>query len=86
MMNETEQKTTEKLTFEEALARLEATVGRMEAGDLPLEKAMEAFEEGMKLAKFCNEMLGQTENKIEVLMQKMGQEPHWEKIEENPEQ
>ena len=42
-----------KEKFEEALQKLEAIVAKMEEGNLPLEEALEAFEEGVKLAKYC---------------------------------
>ena len=85
-MSETGKKKAGEPTFEEALSRLEATVGKMEAGDLPLDKAIKAFEEGMTLAKFCGDLLGQTEKKVEVLMQKMGEEPQWQETKDDDEE
>ena len=40
-----------KLTFEENLAQLEAIVNELETGDVPLEKAMTAFQKGVKLSQ-----------------------------------
>ena len=40
--------------FEEALERLEAIVKKLESGDLTLEESLKSFEEGTKLANFCN--------------------------------
>ncbi len=55
-------------TFEEALQRLEAIVDRLEEGDLELEDALAAFEEGVALAKRCAGQLEDAERRIEVLV------------------
>ena len=57
-----------KERFEEALQKLEAIVAQMEEGDLPLEEALQAFEEGVKLAKFCTTKLDEAERKVEKLI------------------
>jgi exodeoxyribonuclease VII small subunit len=57
-----------KEKFEEALQKLEAIVAKMEEGDLPLEEALKAFEEGVKLAKFCTSKLDEAERKVEKLI------------------
>jgi len=57
-----------KEKFEEALQKLEAIVAKMEEGDLPLEEALKAFEEGVRLAKFCTGKLDEAERKVEKLM------------------
>ena len=57
-----------KENFEEALQKLEAIVAKMEEGDLPLEEALKAFEEGVRLAKFCTGKLDEAERKVEKLM------------------
>lgn len=54
--------------FEEALARLEAIVGRLEDGELALEEAVNLFEEGMKISKYCGERLDEAERKVEILV------------------
>ena len=56
------------LTFEHALDRLEAVVDRLEGGELPLEEALAAFEEGVKLSRRCSEQLSAAERRIEVLV------------------
>ena len=62
--------------FERALADLEATVDRLEHGELPLEKALEEFERGVALARDCQAALKQAEQKVEILLQKSsGAEP-----------
>ena len=56
--------------FEAALAELEATVDRLEHGDLSLEAALEQFERGVALARDCQAALRQAEQKVEILQQK----------------
>jgi exodeoxyribonuclease VII small subunit len=46
---------------------LENIVQELESGDLALEKAMQRFEEGIKLSKFCSDKLDETEKKITLL-------------------
>ena len=57
-----------KEKFEQALQKLEAIVAKMEEGDLPLEEALKAFEEGVRLAKFCTSKLDEAERKVEKLV------------------
>jgi exodeoxyribonuclease VII small subunit len=59
---------TQTLSFEAALAQLERIVDQLEAGDLELEAALAAFEQGVVLSKRCAEQLGQAERRIEVLL------------------
>jgi exodeoxyribonuclease VII small subunit len=58
-----------KPTFEKAMKQLEEIVQELESGDLPLERAIKKFEEGIKLSKFCSEALDETEKRIQVLLQ-----------------
>ena len=58
-----------KKTFEQSLSQLEKIVQELEAGDLPLEKAIKKFEEGMQLSKFCGQKLTDAEKKISLLME-----------------
>jgi exodeoxyribonuclease VII small subunit len=55
------------LKFEDCLARLEQIVGRLEAGNLPLEESLTIFEEGVGLARTCSRYLEEAEKRIEVL-------------------
>ena len=57
-----------KKTFEQAMKQLEHIVQELESGDLPLEKALKKFEEGIQLSKFCTAKLDETEKRIAVLM------------------
>lgn len=59
----------EQQTFEEAFARLEAVVTRLESGDAGLEEALALFEEGVMLARFCRGRLDQAEARIRVLVE-----------------
>ena len=53
--------------FEEAMARLEAIVHALEAGDLSLDDSLRAFEEGTGLLRYCARRLEETERRIEIL-------------------
>lgn len=59
----------EELSFEEGIKRLEAIVEAMEGGELPLERLMEQFEEGTRLAKVCQEQLSKAEVRIQQIEQ-----------------
>ncbi len=55
-------------TFEQSMKQLERIVQELENGDLPLEKAIKKFEEGIKLTKFCSAKLDETEKKVSILL------------------
>ena len=59
----------QELSFEKALERLEEIAQRLEAGELELEAALAAFEEGVGLSRRCAEQLREAERRIEVLSQ-----------------
>ena len=54
--------------FESSLEKLEEIVTELEAGDLPLEKSIKAFEDGIKLTRHCQKLLTEAELKIEKLV------------------
>jgi len=54
--------------FESALKSLEEIVFQLEAGDLTLDKALELFEDGIKISRFCNAKLEEAERKVETLI------------------
>ncbi len=56
-----------KLTFEQAMARLEELVALLEKGEAPLEESLALFEEGTKLMKQCSALLDKAEKKITIL-------------------
>lgn len=59
-------------SFEQAMDKLEQIVALLESGDVPLEQAIELFQEGMKLSSLCGQKLEQVERKIEILMEEEG--------------
>jgi exodeoxyribonuclease VII small subunit len=54
--------------FEDALKQLEETVHKIEEGNLSLDETLKAFEEGVKLARFCQAKLDEAQKKVEILM------------------
>jgi exodeoxyribonuclease VII small subunit len=54
--------------FEEALKKLEELVKKMESGDLALEESLKAFEEGIRLIRFCTGKLDEAERRVEILL------------------
>ncbi|HEY8459396.1 MAG TPA: exodeoxyribonuclease VII small subunit [Blastocatellia bacterium] len=60
-------------SFESSLASLERIVANLESGDLPLERALELFEEGVALARRCQTQLGDAERKVEILLRERGE-------------
>jgi exodeoxyribonuclease VII small subunit len=67
-MTETKLTEDQSRTFEASLEALERIVKQLESGDLPLEKSLELFEQGIRLSRECQERLTQAERKIEVLL------------------
>ena len=63
-----------KVDLEKSLAQLEDLVLELESGDLPLEKAMKKFEEGIKLTRGCQTALKEAEQKVEILLKSAGGE------------
>ena len=62
------------INLEKALSDLEGIVEELESGDLPLEKAMKKFEEGIKLTRNCQAALKDAEQKVEILLESAGGE------------
>ncbi len=60
--------------FEKSLQALEKLVEKMEQGDLSLEDSLQHFEKGVQLSRTCQQALKEAEQKVEILMQKNGQE------------
>ena len=59
-------------SFEEGLDQLEKVVKKLEDGDLPLEKSLELFEQGVRLSDSCQKQLREAEHKVEILLNKNG--------------
>lgn len=55
--------------FESSLEKLEEIVAELESGDLPLEKSIKAFEDGIKLTRHCQNLLSKAELKIQKLVE-----------------
>jgi exodeoxyribonuclease VII small subunit len=69
------------VNLEKALADLESLVDELESGDLPLEKAMKKFEEGIKLTRSCQAALKDAEQKVEILLKSAGGQEALEEFE-----
>ena len=54
--------------FEDAFQKLEALVKKLEDGNLSLEESLKAFEEGVRLSRFCSKKLDEAEKKVEILL------------------
>jgi exodeoxyribonuclease VII small subunit len=63
-----------KLDLEKSLADLEALVEELESGDLPLEKAMHKFEEGIRLTRGCQAALKDAEQRVQILLKSTGED------------
>lgn len=59
--------------FEEHLKRLEQIVEQLESKEAPLEESLALFEEGVRLARGCQEKLEQAKKKVEVLIKETGE-------------
>ena len=59
---------TEPVSFEDALAALEAKVEELSRGDVPLDRALAAFEEGLALYRQCHGLLAQAEQRVTKLV------------------
>lgn len=67
-MSEAQKKDSDPVSFEKAIETLQLTVKRLESGELPLEEALKAFEQGVQLTRFCQEQLQAAEQKVELLL------------------
>ena len=61
-------------SFENALENLEEIVSKLESEELPLEKALDLFEKGIKLSKTCTSKLNEAEKKVDVLLDQLSKE------------
>jgi exodeoxyribonuclease VII small subunit len=64
-----------KQTFEQALAELEKIVVEVEQGKIGLEESIDKYEQGMKLIKYCREILESAEKRIEIISKTAKAEP-----------
>ncbi len=75
--NASQENPQDETSFENALAKLEKIVSRMEEGKLPIEDMMRNFEEASRLASLCSAKLKVIERKIEVLVGKKDKDGEW---------
>lgn len=61
----------ENLDFDSALTRLEEIVEQLESGQLSLEDSLAVFEEGVKIALYCQKELKKTDGKVQRLLRKL---------------
>ena len=61
--------------FETALKRLEEIVKKLENGELSLDSALQLFEEGIKLSRFCHTKLEEAERRVEILVKNNSGQP-----------
>ena len=59
-----------KEKFEDAMDKLETIVREMEAGQMPLDSALKSFEEGIRLIRFCQAKLDDTQRRVDQLLAK----------------
>lgn len=59
-----------KMTFEQALARLEEIVRKLESGNVSLDESIEIYQEGITLSKQCSGMLEEAEGKVMAIVNK----------------
>ena len=57
-------------TFEDSIEELEKIVSGLESGNMSLDESMKMFEDGMKLARDCGELLDKAEKKIAIVLEK----------------
>jgi exodeoxyribonuclease VII small subunit len=58
--------------FEEALKELEEIVNRLEQGEIPLEEALQLFEQGVKLSRSCHTKLDEAQKRVEIVLKDEG--------------
>ena len=60
----------EKMTFEQAIERMEQINSRLADGNLGIDESVALYEEGVKLAAFCDEKIKEAQRKITLLQEK----------------
>lgn len=65
--------TSEDISFEEAMKALEEIVEKLEEGDVPLEKAIAYYQDGMKMSKICSDKLTNVQEKMTLIMNEQGE-------------
>ena len=65
--------TDKELSFEEAMENLEAIVEKLEEGEVPLEKAIQYYQDGMQLSKVCGDKLSSVEKQMTQIIHEQGE-------------
>lgn len=63
----------EEISFEKAMEKLEHIVSKLEEGDVPLEKAINYYQDGMNLSKICSDKLNNVQEKMTQIMNEQGE-------------
>jgi exodeoxyribonuclease VII small subunit len=71
-------------SFEEAMTRLEAIVAELEGEDGGLERQFALFQEGMELARFCDQRLAEVEKSVEIVLKESAEEWKTEPFQADP--
>jgi exodeoxyribonuclease VII small subunit len=66
-------KPNEEISFEKAMEELEVIVEKLEEGDVPLEKAISLYQEGMKLSNACHDKLKNVEKQLDEILHEDGE-------------
>lgn len=69
--------TEQKISFEEAMNKLEQIVDKLEEGDVPLEKAIVFYKEGMELSKLCHDKLKSVEEQLTQIITEDGRKQNF---------
>ena len=79
-MAEEQQDDLHRLTFEQAMEKLETIVSAMEQGGVPLDEMISKFEEGAKIAAYCQEKLASLKKKMEILVRDRDGKAAWQEF------
>lgn len=72
----------DKVSFEEAMKKLEDIVERLEEGDVPLEEAISIYRQGMELSKLCHDKLKDVEEQLTQILTEDGKKEDFSILEE----
>jgi exodeoxyribonuclease VII, small subunit len=81
-MAEEQQDDLHRLTFEQAMEKLETTVSAMEQGGVPLDEMISKFEEGAAIANYCQGKLASLKKKMEILVKDRDNKASWQEMEQ----
>ncbi len=81
-MTEEQQSDLHRLTFEQAMEKLETIVSAMEQGGVPLDEMISKFEEGAAIANYCQGKLASLKKKMEILVRDRDNKASWQEMEQ----